>query len=273
MKEMHGNILIMSDFDGTYYGVGRRVPENDDAVRRFIANGGYFTFASGRPAYDLERLLPDCAGFCNVPVAGLNAACMHDMQTHTDIDVSYLDTAAILEVLDYANDNYEGVNSIFFGVDRSFSDPGDKRISGISTNTVIAPMREWKCVKWPKMIFIGEPELIVELKRDLVEVFGEKFEFSRSTPRILEVQNKGMTKARAVKWMREYMRKRGVDVKIIAAGDNENDIDMLMAADVAVCPSNAIDSVKEICSYCLCHCDDGFMAKLIAELESGAIKI
>ena len=50
MKRYEG-ILLCSDLDGTLYTSGTKQisPENLEAVKYFIANGGQFTFASGRP--------------------------------------------------------------------------------------------------------------------------------------------------------------------------------------------------------------------------------
>ena len=45
------------------------------------------------------------------------------------------------------------------------------------------------------------------------------------------------------------------------------DLEMLRAADVAVCPENAIDSVKEICDLCLCDHKQGVIADLIEHIE------
>jgi hydroxymethylpyrimidine pyrophosphatase-like HAD family hydrolase len=58
-----------------------------------------------------------------------------------------------------------------------------------------------------------------------------------------------------------------VDVKIYVCGDYENDLEMLRDADVAVCPENAIDSVKDVCDLCLCDHKQGVIADLIEHIE------
>ena len=45
---------------------------------------------------------------------------------------------------------------------------------------------------------------------------------------------------------------------------------MLRKADVAVCPDNAIETVKEICDLCLCDHKQGVIADLIELLERQA---
>jgi hypothetical protein len=42
-------------------------------------------------------------------------------------------------------------------------------------------------------------------------------------------------------------------------------------ADVSVCPTNALDSVKEVSDYCLCHHTEGLIADLIELIEEERI--
>ena len=70
----------------------------------------------------------------------------------------------------------------------------------------------------------------------------------------------------------EYLRQvYSTDEKratIIAVGDYENDIEMLKAADIAACPDNAMESVRNICDIKLCHHDMGAIAQLINILDT-----
>ena len=52
----------------------------------------------------------------------------------------------------------------------------------------------------------------------------------------------------------------------VAVGDQENDLPMLMAADIAACPDNAAEAVKAVCGIHLCHHDEGCIADLIGRL-------
>ena len=58
---------------------------------------------------------------------------------------------------------------------------------------------------------------------------------------------------------------------MIACGDFENDIEMLAAADISVCPANACDKVKAIADYQLCSCGEGLIADIIEGLENGTL--
>ena len=53
----------------------------------------------------------------------------------------------------------------------------------------------------------------------------------------------------------------------VAVGDYDNDIEMLDAADFAVCPQNACDNVKACADLVLSRtCEEGAMEELIADL-------
>lgn len=97
--------------------------------------------------------------------------------------------------------------------------------------------------------------------------FGDTFEYSVSSPRFFELQRRGCTKATGLRFVAEYLQERlGHPVTTVAVGDQENDLPMLMAADIAACPANAVDTVKRVCGLHLCHHDEGCIGDLIERL-------
>ena len=86
------------------------------------------------------------------------------------------------------------------------------------------------------------------------------------TGSLLQIMNKDATKAKAVAALAHVWN---IDPsEIIAFGDEENDIDMLEYAGVAVAMGNALDEVKAVCGHvCLTNDEDGlarFVEKIIA---------
>ena len=123
---------------------------------------------------------------------------------------------------------------------------------------------------WYKVVFVGDPARILQLRRDFERVFGKRFAKTTSSARALEVQLAHSSKAVGL----EKMRRVSPDMAartVIACGDFENDIPMLKAADIAICPANAMDEVKEICDFVLCDCDKGLIADIIEHIEAGKI--
>ena len=75
----------------------------------------------------------------------------------------------------------------------------------------------------------------------------------------LEVFAKSATKANGVKFLREYT---GAD-KVIAFGDNLNDLDMFDVSDVTVAVENAVDEVKNKADYICKNNNENGVAEFI----------
>ena len=54
--------------------------------------------------------------------------------------------------------------------------------------------------------------------------------------------------------------------KLACIGDYFNDYEMLKSADIAACPSNAAQGIKDICDIVTCSNDEGAIAGLISAL-------
>lgn len=137
------------------------------------------------------------------------------------------------------------------------------------SNAVLLPVAGWQTegAAWYKLVFRGEPADLLAI-RPLVEAkFGDAFEYNTSSPRFYELQQRGCDKADGLRFVANlFARADGHPIRTIAVGDQENDLPMLRAADIAACPSNATPEVKAIVNYELCHCDDGCIADLITRL-------
>ena len=133
----------------------------------------------------------------------------------------------------------------------------------------VLPLTEWRTegAKWYKMVFRGEYEDLQHVRPAVEAAFGDAFEYSVSSPRFFELQQKGCTKATGLRFVAELLEQQcGHPIVTVAVGDQENDLPMLMAADIAACPANAVDAVKAVCRFHLCHHDEGCIADLIQHL-------
>lgn len=78
---------------------------------------------------------------------------------------------------------------------------------------------------------------------------------------LLEVFTEGVSKAHGI----EMLRERTGAERVVAFGDNLNDIPMLQAADVAVAVENAHPQVKEVADIIIGPSRDNSVARFIAE--------
>lgn len=88
---------------------------------------------------------------------------------------------------------------------------------------------------------------IENITNELNEIFKGELYIVRSTPTFCEIANKDATKGNAVRYLAE---KWGIKKQeIMACGDQDNDIEMLLAAGVKVAMGNATENLKKIADF------------------------
>jgi HAD superfamily hydrolase (TIGR01484 family) len=197
---------------------------------------------------------------------------LYDVSLGKAVYENFTDSALISEVVDLLYDKY--TNLLFRGMGGEGiitfqpENPFMKReIERGDCHVAVVEREKWKNEKFYKMTLRAEHETLVEVSKLLEKSFGEALNLCFSWPTIFEIQPKGMSKAVTALKLRDMLSVGGIKKKLYAVGDYGNDIEMLKAADVAVCPSNAIDEVKNICDLCLCDNDSGVIADLIEYID------
>lgn len=264
------NIIIVSDMDGTFFGdKATLVQENLDAIKYFKQNGGKFTFSTGRVHYNITHSGDGVADLCNCPAICANGSCIYDFESRITLKETYMDTSAVVDVISYVGSVSETTGarcSTPYGfITHKLAGLIQKDVANFKGGRVeLKPLSEWGGEKILKLVFRDEAEPLLILRRKVAEQFGDKFTYASSSPRFFEINAAGCSKADGIKFLRTLYP----SAKIYAVGDYENDIEMLMAADVAVCPQNAMDYVKKIADLTLCDCNQGVIAALIERIES-----
>lgn len=266
--------VIATDLDGTFLGEdGKFVPRNIEAVRRFQAGGGLFTFSTGRVHLNIRNALGDPRLLLNAPCVMSNGAYLYDFAEEKPLAETLMDAATVRELITHVKHTYPELQ---FRV----STPHDLRVEstdGYLARDVlmyddgavrVSPALGWPTDDWYKIVFRGEPAEMQALRADLAAHFGDRLALTSSASRLLEAQSPVVNKAYGLEKLRRLC---GADRILIACGDYENDMEMLQAADIAVCPANAMDKVKEICHRTLCHCRDGLMGDIVELLEKGEL--
>lgn len=274
------NIAIVTDLDGTYLAPsGVPHPENVRAIAEFCAQGGYFTYGTGRMHRNIARVLPDSKTTCNLPAVVANGSYLYDFTTDTRLYPTTMPTRDVLDVAAFTRELAPEIGIRVVTPDGFMTDGRGEIIAReMSHNPIdfphVVPIAEWSSYnpsgQWFKLVFRDEQEQLLALRPVLIERFGDKFEFAVSGPRFLELTVKGCSKATGIQRLRERHRARtGKDLLVVACGDQENDLAMLGAADLAFCPENAIDAVKAVCQKVLCHHSQGIMPQVVALLAEG----
>ena len=273
MKVFDG-IMICTDLDGTLIGSdGKISKENLDAIEYFKANGGYFTFITGRVPLTANMLCKTIKP--NIPFGCINGAGIYDHKTK-----KYLWTAKLSE----------GFREILEAVERDMPNMGIQinTASGIyisKDNPAMQPFYDiignrgipcdYRTFSEPiaKIIFADNDEKEINKLIELLKSHpkAEKFDFIRSEFTLYEILPKGISKGAVMLKMAELL---GIDrAKTVAIGDYNNDISMIKAAKLGVAVKNAVPELKEVADYITVSNDEHAIARLIYDIENDKFDI
>ncbi len=274
MKKFEG-ILIVTDLDGTFLSTSDTLVErNLRAIEYFKENGGHFTVASGRVLEHIIGAIPKIGEIVNLPIITCNGACLYDTVTDTAIDKHPLEFATVREIVRLVKEEFPevGVRAgaleyCFLFTPESLDNPylakDYERYKMMHCH--VLDFSEWSDMPILKVVLRGDCDILDRLLPRLEDALGDKICAKKSWDTIIDVQAHGVGKGVALKALADgFVSDR---VKIYACGDYINDMDMLLAADVAVCPSNAHADIKKISDMCLCSNDGGLIGALIESLE------
>lgn len=270
-------IIIVSDMDGTFLGAGARVvPENLESIEHFKKNGGRFTFATGRTHHNIKKALGEPSRVANAPAITVNGACVYDFALNMPVLEHRMDNERVMQLVAYCREKFGDI-ALRCSTDYGFLT--DKAIglvkkdfeNFIRADCGVSKEKDvglWGNEILHKIVFRDEADKLCTVREALEPIFCKNFTFATSSPRFLELNVKGCSKAVGIEYLRQVYSTDEKRATIIAVGDYENDIEMLKAADIAACPDNAMESVKSICGIKLCHHDMGAIAELIKTLDN-----
>ena len=104
-----------------------------------------------------------------------------------------------------------------------------------------------------------------EIRKFAESVSGKEIKIIQSSPFFLEILPPENSKGRSLERLCEII---GIPIEnSVAAGDYENDSDMILAAGIGAAVENAQESLKEKADIILPVCEDDAIAHLIEFLE------
>ena len=269
MFEDPGKICIITDLDGTFLPRSKKpLPQDLAAVRRFEAAGGLFTIATGRTV-QASRRYPEELGLKS-PMIVFNGAGIYDAAAEKLVFMHPLpDTACAMTKQILADNPHAGGEVLCadstWVVNNTPHEQEHVRICGIIPEYGTPDEVQGT---WLKVLFAMDPAQIPAFIAYIDAQHFADVDFIRSEKRFYEMLPKGVSKGSALTAYRKLPGMEGFT--FIAVGDFDNDIEMLDAADFAVCPQNAADSAKAHADLVLSRtCEEGAMAELIDRILAG----
>ena len=130
------------------------------------------------------------------------------------------------------------------------------------TYTVVKNCEEqdFNCVN--KILAIdNNTDLILNLQKEMSKQYKESLYVVRSTPRFCEFSSIDATKGNAVRFLSEHW---GIKKdEIMACGDNDNDIEMLLSAGTKIAMGNATEGLKRIADFVTDSVDNDGVVKAV----------
>lgn len=265
------HILIASDIDGTVLWESQYIhPRNFEKLRYFCENGGHFSLSTGRSHNDVFAVAGKLRPYINMPCVLCNGSYLFDAETSEILNPHYLNPIPLIEAFKEMKSKYSDVG-LRATIQSGFLCPAEDEValgflkaSNLDHTATIRPISEFVDEKIFKAVFISEDyQKLLSLQDEFRKSYGDVFNITTSGATILEILPFGVSK----KTQFPYLKNLYPNTDLWCIGDFHNDVEMLMGADFAVCPENAVNEIKKICHLQVCHCKDGALAEMIDAIE------
>lgn len=261
------------DLDGTTLGPGAVLTGRTlRALTSLRDRGIQLILATGRAVEAAERFRVPLGA--EGPMVYFNGAVVADMPGGRILDPTLLDPAVVDFCVDLSRRT--GVYyQVYFpggpgesGCRLVAERPGPERDMYFNHTGIQAEIGDLKealagpgrggCIK---TMFLAEPEAQSLLRIEIEGRFGGGIYIAQTLRTFLEIMDRRVSKGAGLRRVLEY---RGLDPsRVIAFGDEENDLPMFAAVDFSAAPANAKDSVKAAAKLVIgSNADDGVAAFL-----------
>ena len=248
--------LFISDLDGTLLNKEARLSENSaKIIRELVENGLLFTIATARSLSSIS-ILEELGLY--LPCVQLNGVLMYDFSKHEYIGSTSIEPADARSVLDilrendrmsfvYKADKQYGIHVEFEelknDVEKEFFEARrDKDYKSFSKVGTITAEDNDNVIYFT---MVDEYERLFPIYKKISEIPGVRptlYSDNYSDLYFLEVFSSKATKAHG---MLDIKKRIGAE-RVVAFGDNLNDIEMLRSADIGIAVADAVEEVRSI---------------------------
>ena len=265
------NTLIISDVDGTLVDETWKISkENIDAARYFMENGGIFTYATGRQtpiAKEIVRQLEP-----NAPVICYNGAAIYDYsnqkylwtsELNPSVEIIIDDVLANCDVVNIEINTETGIYTLK-DIDKTV-----RRYEKFLPFFTMTDSAKSVAYPWFKLVIVVNESNMPALRKYIAsKPYFKDFQFSQSAPFLYEILNPGVNKGSALLQLKKII---GDGYKIISLGDNENDIDLIKAADFGFAVATATPLLMAETKNIAAGLYDHALADIVNKIENNLI--
>ena len=253
--------LVALDLDGTLLGRDGRVPErNIAAIARARAQGVQVILATGKTRFSalevIDTLRLDEPGVFSQGLIIYNAVGAILREVTLPRELAH-------EVLRFAEQN-ELPHSIYTR-DGLYAPEADAYRELISTKydeplpQVVGPLTDQLDSLAVNKILIGDPAGDGARRRMMEAAFGGRLAVTQAVPEYVELFAAGSSKGAGLAWL---LQRLAIDpAAVLAIGDGDNDLEMLLLAGLGVAVANAQPGVRDAADVVVAAHEDGGVAE------------
>lgn len=246
MKDRH---LIALDLDGTLLNDNKTIsPFTKNIIHKIREQGHLVMISTGRPYRSSEMYYKELQ--LDTPIVNFNGAFVHNPRNHTfGAYHSPMDLEVVKEIVEACH-NYDFHNIIAEVKDDVYFHYHDEKLLDIfslgNPKTTTGNLKAFLKEAPTSLLIHAKEEEVPKIRKHLTEVHAEFIDHRRwGAPfHIVELVKYGLNKAVGVKKVADFY---GIPKeRIIAFGDEDNDLEMLDYVGVGVAMGNATDDVKQV---------------------------
>ena len=267
-------VLICTDLDGTLLRSDKTISrENLEAIDHFKSEGGYFTFITGRMPFFVGDMLEKARP--NAPFGCINGGGLYDPWEKRYIWNMPL-RRDVMELVSYVDERVEDIGIQVNCFDKLYFARENETMWWFRKLTDVPNVTcDYHGFSEPmaKIVFGDIREEQLMQVRSLLESHPryDEFDYIRSEKSLYEILPKGSSKAAILPMLCQHL---GVDMAhTIVFGDYDNDISMLKVAGLGIAVANATEGAKAAADIITVSNEEHAIAKVIADIENGVIKI
>ncbi len=242
---------IVLDLDGTLTNSQKELSErNRKALIEAQEQGATVVLASGRPTYGIEPIakaleLKHYGGYILSYNGGVIIDCKRGVAIYQNTLPEHL-----IEPL-YSASKEADCTILSYDKEVIFAEQDCDQNRYVAHEAFLNKMAVRRCDSFlsevyeplPKCLTVGDPELIIELEKSLIEQYGSQMSIYRSEPFFLELVPLGIDKAQSLERLLNHTG--GKREEMVAFGDGFNDLSMVEYAGCGVAMSNAQPILRE----------------------------
>ena len=262
-----GYELLVCDLDGTLIDHSMLLdPSLVAAFKAAAARGLGITIATGRMPRAVEIYREELA--IRLPLIYYNGALVRDHGGAPDLLALALPRGALGRALDVLV--AAPVHPLFFRDEQLYCIEPSLPIrqfcdsEGLRANVIPDPEDFLRLGGFVKALCIGHPRDLAVVRAELEGAMGEDARLVRTAATYLELLPVAASKGAALTCLAGHL---GVPLaRIVAVGDQDNDIEMLTAVGVGMAMAHAPDEVRAVADRIACAPEDGGLLRSLGEV-------